>query len=130
MLVSEDGMKKLLVVTSVLEGVTGVLVLLLPALLIRLLFNCEINSSGVLVGRFAGVCLISLAVACWPDRNIPRALFGMLTYNVLVAIYFIVVGVTGTAGILLWPVAVTHAGLTVLLVRVWKKEREGLAVFR
>jgi len=117
-------MKKLLILTSVLEASTGMLVLALPALLIRLLFNCEINTSGVLVGRFAGVCLIALAVACWPEGNMHQAVSGMLTYNLLVTIYFLVVGISGGAGILLWPVALTHAGLTVLLVRAWRKQKQ------
>jgi len=121
-------MKKLLVAMSVSEGVTGLLVLVLPALLIRLLFNCEINSSGVLVGRFAGVCLISLAAACWPDQGMSRAFWGMLTYQFLVTAYFVVIGSSGGGGILLWPVAAVHAVFTVLLVGAWPKEQGGSAV--
>ena len=44
----------------------------------------------------------------------------MLTYDVLVTIYLIYVGVGGEmAGILLWPAIALHTVLAILLAYVW-----------
>ena len=116
----EVGVKRWLITASILEAFVGMFLLVLPALLIRLLFNVEINKSGVLVGRFAAVCLISLSVGCWPNRAGVGAFLGMLTYNVLATVYFVCIGLNGEAGIMLWPVVVAHAGLAGVLIRVWR----------
>jgi len=51
-----------------------------------------------------------------------RVFFGMLTYSLLATLYLVYVGVKGEVGILLWPAVAAHAGLSVLLVRAWRKE--------
>jgi hypothetical protein len=117
-------MKKLLIFTAVVEGLSGLVLFAYPPIVIRLLFASEIFGAGVLMSRTAGIILISLAVACWPDRNMLRAFFGMLTYSLLAMLYLISVGVNGGAGILLWPGVAAHAGLSLLLVRAWRKERQ------
>jgi hypothetical protein len=120
----EGAMKKLLILAAVIEALTGLTLLVYPPILVRLLFDSEIAGVGVLVSRFAGISLIALAVACWPDRNTLRPFFGMLTYNLLVTLYLVYVGISGDVGILLWPVAAVHAGLSVLLVWAWLKESD------
>jgi len=120
-------MKKLLVFAAVSEGSLGVILLVYPPIVARLLFGVEIAGAGVLMSRIAGIALIGLVVACWPDSNPVRALFGMLTYNLLATPYRVYVGVNGGTGILLWPAVAVHAGLSVLLVRAWRKERSVLA---
>ncbi|MGC1448481.1 MAG: hypothetical protein WA830_00455 [Candidatus Sulfotelmatobacter sp.] len=122
-------MKKLLILTAVVEGLSGLILFAYPPIVIRLLFASEIAGAGVLMSRIAGIILISLAVACWPDRNMLRAFCGMLTYSLLAMLYLISVGVNGGAGILLWPGVAAHAGLTVLLVCSWRKERQALEVY-
>ena len=74
------------------------------------------------MSRIAGISLIGLGVACWPDRNPLRAFFGMSTYSLLATLYLVYVGVSGGSGILLWPLVVAHAGLSVLLFWAWWKE--------
>jgi hypothetical protein len=117
-------MKKLLILTAVVEGLTGVILLLYPPIVVQLLFDSEIAGAGVLMSRLAGIVLIALGVACWPDLNTLRAFLGMLTYNLLAMLYLVYVGINDVAGILLWPVVATHAGLSVLLVWAWRKERQ------
>jgi hypothetical protein len=116
-------MKKLLILTAVSEALTGLILLVHPPIVIRLLFDSEIAGAGVLMSRIAGIALIALGVACWPDRNTLRGFFGMLTYSLIAMLYLVYVGANGGVGILLWPAVAVHAGLCVLLVRAWRKER-------
>ena len=90
--------------------------------MIRLLFGAEIAGPSVWISRFAGIALIGLVVACWPDSNPVRAFFGMTTYSTLAMLYLAYVGVNGGTGILLWPAVAVHAILSVLLVLAWRKE--------
>ena len=106
------------------EGLTGLILLVYPPIVTRLLFDAEIAGAGVAMSRLAGIALIALGVACWPDRNTRRAFIGMLTYSVLAMLYLVWVGVNGGVGMLLWPAVAAHAGLSVLLVRAWRKERQ------
>lgn len=117
-------MKKLLTLTAAAEGLTGLILFVYPPIVIRLLFNSEITGAGVSMSRLAGICLIALGVACWPDRNTRRAVFGMVTYSLLAALYLIYAGTKGGVGILLWPAVAVHAGLSVLLVWAWRNERQ------
>ena len=117
-------MKKLLILAAVSEALGGLILLAYPTIVIPLLFGSEIAGAGVLMSRIAGISLIGLGVACWPDRDTLRAFLGMLSYSVLATLYLVYVGVTGGAGILLWPCVVAHAGMSVLLVLAWRKERQ------
>jgi hypothetical protein len=110
-------MKKLLIFASVAQAATGLGLLALPSLVARLLLGVELIGIAATVARVTGIALISLGVSCWPDNPIHRALYGMLTYGSLVALYLAYVGASGTAGILLWPAVVVHALLSILLVR-------------
>lgn len=116
-------MKRLLVLTAVVEGLTGLILLAYPPIVIQLLLNSPIIATSVLIGRLTGIALIALAVACWPDRDLSRAFFGMLTYNALATLFLVYAGLIGASGILLWPAVALHAGLSILLVQAWRKER-------
>jgi hypothetical protein len=116
-------MKRLLILAAVSEALTGLILLVYPPIVIRLLFASEIAGAGVSMSRLAGITLIALGVACWPDRNAQRAFFGMLTYSLLAMLYLVYVGGNGGVGILLWPAVAVHGGLALLLVSAWRKER-------
>ena len=109
-------MKELLTFAAISEGSLGLILLVYPPIVIRLLFNSEIAGAGVLMSRVAGISLIALGVACWPGRDVLRAFLGMLTYGLLVMSYLVYLGVNCGVGILLWPAVALHAGLSVLLV--------------
>jgi hypothetical protein len=117
-------MKKLLSLAAVVEGLSGLIVLVYPPIVIRLLFNSEIAGAGISMSRIAGITLFALGVACWPHRDTLRAFYGMLTYSLLAMLYLVCVGIRGGVGILLWPAVGAHAGLFVLLVLAWWKERQ------
>lgn len=117
-------MKKLLAFAAVGEATLAVIVLVYPPIVIRLLFGAEIAGPCVWISRLVGIALIGLAVACWPDGNPVRAFYGMATYSTLAMLYLAYVGLNDGTGILLWPAVAIHAGLSVLLVRAWWKERK------
>ena len=100
------------------------ILLVYPPIVIRLLFGSETGASGVLMTRVAGIALIALGVACWPDGKMFRAFLGMLTYTLLAMLYLVYVDVNGGVGILLWPALAEHAAMAVLLFLAWRKERK------
>jgi hypothetical protein len=119
-------MKRLLMLAAVLEGVTGLALLIAPAVVARLLLGADLPPAGAAVARVAGCALVALAIACWPGRNAENSLIpaarAMLTYNALVACYLTFLGIGGQfAGVLLWPAVAIHGLITLLLVREWLK---------
>jgi hypothetical protein len=83
--------RTLLVFTAVLETLTGIGLLLAPALLIRILLGAEINDPVVItIARVGGSAIIAIGITCWLARkdqqNISlRAMTsGLLVYNVAV----------------------------------------------
>src|ERR1035437_1788074 len=93
---SEEGlMKKLLVFAALSEGLTGLLLLVYPPLVIRLLLNSGVAGSGIIASRIAGASLIALSVACWPVRNMTQAFWGMFTYSSIATLYLGWVGIRG-----------------------------------
>ena len=68
------------------ETVTGLVLLVYPPIVVRLLFGAEITGAGIAVSRIAGISLITLGLACWPGNLASRALFGMLIYSSSVAL--------------------------------------------
>jgi hypothetical protein len=117
--------KRLLAIAAVGEAFTGVVLLVYPQIVVRLLFRAEIPGAGVVMSRVAGISLIALGVACWPGGAADRALSGMLTYSTLAALYLGYLGLDGKwTGVLLWPAIALHAGLTVLLAGAWFRKRQ------
>ena len=115
-------MKKVLTVAAVAEVATGIALLIVPSLVVRLLLGAELTGVSSPVARVLGIALLALGVCCWPGST---ALCGMLTYGALVTVYLAYLGlVGGFTGILLWPAVVVHAILTILLAREWLQLRK------
>lgn len=106
-------------VAAAIEAVTGLVMILFPQGLIRLLLGTDVMGISIVIGRVAGIALLSLGIGCWMGRQAVDsgwALVAMLIYNSLVTIYLTLIGFgTVFVGILLWPAAVLHAALTALL---------------
>jgi hypothetical protein len=114
--------RKLLAFSAVLEIATGVALLAVPSVVVSLLLGDGFAAAGVMLGRFFGIALIALGLACWPTRQGGRldspALRGMLLYNALVALYLGYLGaITHRNGLLLWPAVALHAAIFLLLLR-------------
>jgi hypothetical protein len=119
-------MNKVLKLAALAEAGTGVILLVVPPIVVRLLFGAEIAGIpdvGVIMSRLAGIALVGLGTACWPGADNRRAFYGLVTYSVLAMLYLIYIGVRAAqVGLLLWPAVVVHAILIVLLAGAWLKQ--------
>jgi hypothetical protein len=121
-------MKKLLALAAAGEAAMGLVLLVYPPIVVRLLFNDQIAGAGIVMSRMAGIALIALGLACWPGSEatgIPtRALRAMLCYSLLATLYLAYLGICGEwVGVLLWPAVAIHTILTSLLTRAWFKDQ-------
>lgn len=119
-------MKKVLAFAAVCELLTGLVLLIYPHVVVRLLFAGDIGGAGAVMSRIAGIALVGLALACWPGIKTDRELYGMFTYSSLAMIYLSYLGATTHAGLLLWPAVLAHLGVSVLILLFLNKERTQL----
>jgi len=121
-------LKKILAFAALVECGTGLALMIDPAIVARLLLGDELSDVGAVLGRCFGVALLALGLACSPGRERTgggsQASRGMLTYNVLIALYLAYLGTVGhMAALLLWPAVLLHAVVALLLVWTWSGER-------
>jgi hypothetical protein len=111
-----------LLVTAVGEGLTGLFLLLLPAVPLALLLGLSAAAAETsLVARVAGIAIVAIAVMsgmAHGDAGSPAlraVLTGILIYDVAVAAVLAYAGIgLRLAGILLWPAVVAH-----VLLAIW-----------
>ena len=60
-----NAMNRLLKLTAIIEAATGLGLIAVPAMIVRLLLGAEISGASIPLGRIAGVALLALGVACW-----------------------------------------------------------------
>jgi hypothetical protein len=100
------------------EAVTGSVLIIHPSLFVRLLFGAGLSNAGQALGRLAGFALLALALACWPGpQSATRSAFrSLLAFSLLSTVYLASLGMAGElVGVLLWPAAILHAALTMVL---------------
>lgn len=119
--------RTLVTVSAVIEVMTGLVLIVNPALVGRVLLAADLSGSGVAVGRLCGIGLLSLGLAGWPSgESVPvQATRALFAYNVLAAFYlgYLRVG-GGFVSYLLWPACVLHAVLALLMARpTWEGVR-------
>jgi hypothetical protein len=61
-------MNRLLLLTALIEALTGLALIVVPTLVVRLLLGGESSGAAIPLGRVAGVALLALGVACWLAR--------------------------------------------------------------
>lgn len=111
-------MTKLLAFAAAVEAGTGLALLAMPMLVIRLLLGVAGTGEGLVLARFLGIALFALGVACWPVAGRAAAWRAMLLYNALVALYLAFIGAVGPmSGVLLWPAVALHGVVALLLLR-------------
>ena len=62
-------MNKLLAVAAAAEAATGLILMIDPPIVTRLLLGAEISGVAIVLGRLCGIGLLSFGLACWPGRN-------------------------------------------------------------
>jgi hypothetical protein len=114
-------MHTLLVVTALVEGVTGLALVALPSRLATLLLGSSLDTPAALtLARVAGVALIALALTCWltrvdgqshPARGLVAA---MALYHTGVALVLAHASIgLALSGPGLWPTVLFHAAMIV-----------------
>ena len=107
-----------LTLAALAESGTGIVLLIVPSLVGRLLLGVDLSGTAELLARFIGIALIGLGFACWPGP----ARLGMLVYGGAAAAYLAYVGLAERmVGVLLWPAVALHLILVASLV--WASKR-------
>ena len=103
-----------------LEIIVGALFITVPDVLCLFLFGAKPEAIGMPLGRFAGIALVALGIACLPSRDAGsrrNVVMDLFAFNAGVAILFAWVGVaTALHGFLLWPVVILHAIIAAALL--------------
>ena len=125
--------KILLTVTTILEGIVGIGLLVSPVLVASVLLNTPLDAAGGLfAARLGGAAIITFAICCWKARSfeIPKAAIGVVTamlfYNFAAAAVLVYAGVRlGLQSKFIWPVIVVHVVLGLwCAVLVWFSNRK------
>jgi hypothetical protein len=114
-------MKLLLKLSAIIEVPTGLGLVAVPPVVVRLLLGGELLGAGIPLGRVAGVALLALGIACWlasfDTQNCAARgiLSAMALYNLGVAFVLGLAGLQSQPiGIALWPAVILH-----LVMSVW-----------
>lgn len=113
-------MHTLLVVTALLEGMVGLVLLALPSQLATLLVGSPLEAPAALtLARVAGVALVALSLTCWlarhetQSRAVRGLVLAMAVYHAGVALVVAYAGVgLALSGLGLWPTVVFHTAMT------------------
>jgi len=124
-------MKRLLIVTAVLEAGIGIGLLAVPSMVARLLLGATLDTpAAVTLGRVAGTALLALAVACWLAQSDTQScaargvVTAMTLYNLGAIVVLGMAGIQSPAVVApLWLAVVLHAGMTVWCVTGLLKTR-------
>ena len=117
-------MKRLVIVTAVIELGAGVALLSLPSATVTLLLGSELDTpAAVALGRVAGAALFALGVACWLAQYDAQScaarglVSAMVLYNLGAVIILSAAGIRSRpVGIALWPAVVLHGVMTIWCV--------------
>ena len=114
-------MRRLLIITAVIEAATGVALMVSPAPPVLLLVGAALDTTGgLIVARVAGAALLALGLACWLARNdahsrAARGLVGAMSLYDVAAVAVLVHAGLGlklfAAG--LWPAVFLHLTMAV-----------------
>jgi len=101
-------MKKLLAITAIIEGATGLGLLAAPATLAQLLLGGTLDTPAALtVARVGGAALLAISVACWLNRENGRAF--------------------ALSGLGLWPAIALHLAFAFWCMACLRSKRVGMA---
>src|SRR5947199_6618123 len=121
-------MKRFLTLTAIIEAATGLALIAVPTIVVRLLLGAEISGASIPLGRVAGAALLALGVACWLARDDTQSraarglVVAMLIYNIPATAVLAFAGIgLGLHGVALWPAVVLHAAMALwCIVCLWR----------
>jgi len=126
-------MKRLLRLTAIIEAPTGLALMVVPSVVVRLLLGAEISGASIPLGRVAGVALLALGVACWlaqhdeQSRAASGLVAAMLLYNVAVAAVLAFAGIgLKLHGVVLWSAVIVHAAMAVWCVACLRRSPQNV----
>lgn len=119
-------MKRLLTITAIFEGTTGLALMSVPSLFIMVLFGEKlVEPVGIMISRLAGAALLTLAIICWFYRKESDAIVivkAMLLYNIAASALLVYASLIGFSGLGLWPTVLLHIGLALWCIQILKKK--------
>jgi hypothetical protein len=123
-------MKKLLIVSAVIEVGAGLALLCCPSTIVALLLGSPLDApAAVTLGRLAGSALFALSVACWFATHDAQScaakgvIAAMTLYNLGAVVVLGSAGIQSRpAGVALWPAVILHALMTAWCVTVLLKK--------
>jgi len=125
-----NAMKLLLKLTALIEAATGLGLVAVPAIVVRLLLGGELLGAGIPLGRVAGVALLSLGIACWLVHYDAQGcaaqglVSAMALYNVGAALILGAVGLQSQpVGIALWPAVILHVVMAIWCITCLLRKR-------
>lgn len=123
-------MKTILTVSSIVEGITSLSLILVPHWPISILLGVSMYEPiGIRMSQLAGVALLSLSIACWLYRRkseVDGIIKVMLFYNIGASCWLAYVKATGLSGLGLWPAFVFHVILAVWCIKTMRTVRENV----
>lgn len=120
--------KFLLIVTAIVESGAGIAFLIAPSLMTELMLGKGLSTpSSIMVGRVAGIALLSIGLVCWLERGkvgngqLAGLIVGLLVYNVSIPILLVYAAVVeNMSGVAFWPGIGLHSGLSIWCVRCFR----------
>jgi quinol-cytochrome oxidoreductase complex cytochrome b subunit len=116
-------MKLLLKLTALIEAATGLGLITVPAVVVRLLLGSELLGAGISLGRLTGVALLTLGIVCWLASSDTQScaargtVTAMTLYNIGAVLILACAGLQSpTVGIGLWPAVILHVVMAVWCV--------------
>jgi len=114
-------MNRLLKLTAIIEAATGLGLIAVPAIVIRLLLNAEISGATVPLSRVAGMSLLERSCSA---RGLVSAI---LLYDIGAALILASAGIcSGFVGIALWPAVILHAAMAVWCVACLRRSPQNV----
>ncbi len=129
-------MTKLLTVDAVIEMAGGLLMVVFPSFLWKIVLGTTLSTLVELtLSRIAGVAVVALATSWWLARNDEQShtlrgvVGGMVVFNAGVAIVLADAGIVlGLSTILLWPFILIHLAMAVwCFIRLLNKSEQRIA---
>jgi hypothetical protein len=116
---------RLLGIAGILESVTGLALIIDPAVVASILLQSSLPTPGDIIGRIAGGGLLSLGIACWYARKTPTTpaglgvAWGLLAYNIVACVTLAFAGsAMHSGGFLALSAAVLHGLFATALLGV------------